>query len=113
MATRQTLSDNKFVNALIDATNIGPGPKGHPEYKSTKCARLDWFNRLNQNSTYEEVGTAISEMIDEVNFLRTTGNDEESQEAMYDIFRLWAFKRGCHKNGEGNKKMSYYYAKKI
>ena len=109
MATRQTLSDNKFVNALIDASNIGPGPKGHPEYKSTKCARLDVFNRLNQNSTYEEVGTAISEMIREVNFLRTTGKDEESQEAMYDIFRLWAFKRGCHKNGEGNKKMSYYY----
>ena len=102
----QTVSGNLLGDRLREVSGRVPGMKGHLEEETTGKARVDWFNRLNKDSSYEDVNNAITDMLREAHILE---NNTERETCIYDIFKLWAYKRGCHKNGEGYKKMSYYY----
>ena len=97
---------NAFAAAAADVGGRIPGPKGAPVERTSDSSRVDWFNKINQDTSFDSCNRAVNDILGESRMNGLT--DEERIEVIVDLFRLWAHKRGCHGNGEGNRDSSHY-----
>jgi hypothetical protein len=83
-------TENKFTN--VSRTDVDLNET------TSRNSMLDHFTNINRFSDYNTCKNAVDEMM----------NSYKNMSDLIDIFSIWAYKRGCHGEGEGNRDVSYY-----
>ena len=104
-SSAQNSGAGAFANAARSISNLTTGDNGALLHSTSGNIFVDYFTNLNRTSSQDAVNMAVDEM---VAYAKANYSHDGSITALGDLFKLWAFKRGCRSFGEGHRDTSHY-----
>jgi hypothetical protein len=98
---------NTFGAALSASANLVTGDNGALLHDTSGNIFVDYFTNIHKETTRDVIEKAVAEMVSYTH--STFKASGTSTETILDLFKFWAFKRGCHNEGEGLRDASHYY----
>tara|TARA_Y100000590_G_scaffold470537_1_gene666139 strand:- start:3143 stop:5275 length:2133 start_codon:yes stop_codon:yes gene_type:complete len=106
MAALHNSGPSTFTSAARDIANLTTGDNGALLNSTSGNVFIDWFTNMNRTTTQDVVNKAVDEM---VAYAKACFNYNWTLTAIADLFKFWAFKRGCRGFGEGHRDTSHYF----
>lgn len=97
---------NTFGAALAASANLVTGDNGALLHDTSGNIFVDYFTNIHKETTRDVIEKAVAEMVSYAHRIFKATNNTET---ITDLFKFWAFKRGCHNEGEGLRDASHYY----
>ena len=107
-----TTKTNPIAQAFHSAGNMVRGENGENKLRDSGSSFVDAFTKMVRGTSRDHINKMVEDMFRECSF---TGGESSLMEAslIKDIFALAFHKRQMRGDGEGEKKLFYYYILKV